>query len=296
MRVPTSPYAGLAAAVLCVSLGSILVRMAEAPPLAVAFYRVALAAAIIAPFSASAAANSWRKLTPRELAALGAAGVALGLHFGTWIASLAYTSVAVSVLLVNTAPLFTLVLARVFLREGVSTATLGAMGLALVGAIVIALGDWTDGPGSLRGAGLALAGSVTLSCYHVAGRGLRHALPLGAYVLAVWCVAAATLAVLAAFGGTPLAGYGSRTVAFLAALALIPTIGGHGLVNVALRRLPAPTVGLFLLGEPLGAAILAYFLFQEVPSFLTLVGGALILVALAGIVIGEKPPRDAATP
>jgi drug/metabolite transporter (DMT)-like permease len=273
-------------AVACVSVGSILVRLAQAPALAVAFYRVGLASAVVAPFAARPLARSWPLLRSGQRAAILGAGLALGLHFATWIASLSFTTVAASVLLVNTAPLFTLAFSRLFLGETVSRVVQGALALALAGASLIALGDWSQGAGSLVGVGLAVAGAVTLSAYHVAGRGLREALPLSAYVLAVWATAAAVLALLAVAAGVPFGPYPSRTVAAFVLLALVPTVLGHGLVNRSLRHFPAPTVGVFLLGEPLAAAVLAYVLFGETPGAWTFAGGALVMSAL--VVVARK--------
>jgi drug/metabolite transporter (DMT)-like permease len=283
-----APYLLMTAAVACVSLGSILVRAAQAPPLAISFQRVFLASLLVAPFAARPAAAAWPLLPLRRALLLGAAGVALALHFATWIASLSFTTVAASVLLVNTAPLFSLALARGFLGETAGRSVQQATALALAGAVLIAAGDWTGGAASLTGVLLALAGAVTLSVYHVVGRGLREAMPLSAYILAVWGTASATLAVLAAVFGVPLFGYPARTLGVFFLLALVPTLCGHGLVNRALRELPAPTVGLFMLGEPLGAALLAFLLFGELPSTLTLVGGALVLGALAWLVRGGR--------
>jgi drug/metabolite transporter (DMT)-like permease len=281
-------YLPLALAVVCISTGSILVRMASAAPLAVAFYRIFFASLLLAPFAAGSALRSWPRLSPRARGLLLVSGVALGLHFATWIASLSYTSVAASVLLVNTTPLFTLAYSRVFLGEGVSAVVVAAMGLALAGAGLIAIGDWGQGANSLTGDLLALAGAVTMSLYHVIGRGLRAVLPLNAYVLGVWSTAAVTLAGLALAARVSLAGYPPRTYLLLLALAVVPTLGGHGLVNRSLRHLPAPTVGLFLLGEPVGATILAYVFFHEVPSAWTLAGGAVVLSALVLLVTAEK--------
>jgi drug/metabolite transporter (DMT)-like permease len=282
---PQSPYLSLTIAVLAVSLGSILVRVAAAPALAVSFYRIFLASVFLAPFAAAAAGRSWPALTARQRALLIGCGVALGLHFATWIASLSYTSVAASVLLVNLAPLFTVVFSRVFLGETPRPPVLAAIAVALVGAGLIAAGDWSGGAAPLRGDALALVGAAMLSIYHVIGRGLRDVLPLGAYVLGVWSVAAASLALLALGAGVPLAGYDGRTFAAFLALALFPTLAGHGLVNRALRALPAPTVGLFMLGEPVGASALAYGVFGEVPGLWTVGGGVLILLALAIVVL-----------
>lgn len=283
-----APYVLMALAVFCVSLGSILVRLAQAPPLAVSFQRVYLASLVILPFAVRDAARSWPRIGSRRQLLLAVAGIALALHFATWIASLSYTTVAASVLIVNTAPLFSLALSRLFLRETPGPTVLRAGLLALAGAVLIAAGDWTGGAGSLVGIGLALAGAVTLAVYHVTGRGLREALPLRAYILIVWATAAVTLAAMARVGSVTLFAYPPRTMLVFLLLALIPTLAGHGLVNRVLRDLPAPVVGLFMLGEPIGASLMAWMLFGEVPAPLTLVGGALVLTALAWIVRGGR--------
>jgi drug/metabolite transporter (DMT)-like permease len=275
----------LGAAVLFVSTGSLFIRMAVAPPVTVAFYRIALASLFIAPFTAPTAWPVFRRLEGRKRLLVLASGAALALHFATWIASLSFTSVAASVLLVNTAPVFTLAFSWLFLHEAPSASMLVATALALLGAAVIALGDWQGDVLGLRGAALALAGAVTLSAYHVIGRGLRAALPLRAYVLGVWSTAAVSLALLCVVLDSPL--HPPRAAwPWLVALAVVPTIAGHGLVNGALRVLPAPTVGLFMLGEPLGAALLAYFVLGEAPGAYTLAGGALVLLALAALIRG----------
>ena len=280
-------YALLATAVLCVSVGSIFIRFAAAPPLAVAFYRITLATLVIAPFASGSAVRAWPVLSSRRRLAVVASGIALGVHFATWIASLSFTSVAVSVLLVNTAPLFTLAFSRLVLREAVASAVMVAMAVALAGVTLIAAADWSGSASSLFGSGLAVAGALTLSAYHVIGRGLRDALPLPAYVLCVWAVAAATLAVLVAVSGVAVTGYSGRTYGWLLALALIPTVAGHGLVNRSLRSFPAPTVGLVLLGEPVAAAALAYTFLGERIGPATLAGGALVVAALAIVVRSE---------
>src|SRR6266508_4291676 len=244
----TSPYAVLALAVLFVSFGSVLIRLAAAPPLAVSFYRIALAALCLVPFAAGDAGSSWRTLAPRRRLVLLASGAALALHFATWVASLSYTSVAASVLLVNTAPLFAVAFSWAFLRERAPGVVLGAIGLALVGAGLIAVGDWTGSAGSLGGFVLALL---------------------------AFCLV----------GRVPLGGYPPKTWLLFVALALVPTLAGHGLVNRFLRALPAPTVGLFLLGEPLGASALAWLVLDEVPGAWTLAGGAVVLLALALVLL-----------
>ena len=277
-----SPYATLVGGVLLVSVGAILVRLAAAPPLAVSFYRMAIASLLLSPFAWADARRSVPTLGSRPRLLLVASGVALALHFATWIASLSHTSVAASVLLVNTAPLFAIALSLVFLRERPPLAVQVAIPLAMVGAAVIALGDRGSSPASLFGNLLAVAGAVTLATYQVIGRGLRATLPLNAYMLLVWGTATLTLAGLMAAFGTRFVPFPSEDVAGLrGARRRARRSEATASTNRALRSLPAPTVGLFLLGEPVIASLLAILLFDETPSSSTLVGGAIVLAALA---------------
>jgi drug/metabolite transporter (DMT)-like permease len=246
------------------------------------------AALLVAPFSLRALAAAWPRLDRRGRAALFVAGGCLALHLATWIASLSFTSVAVSVLLVNTAPLFSLGLSRLFLGEPLAASLIAATSLGLVGAGLIAYGDFRGDVGSLKGAALAVAGAATLAGYHVAGRSLRTALPLRAYLLGAWAASAAVLGILALVAATPLAVFPARTWLAFAGLAIVPTVFGHGLVNLSLRSLPAPTIGLFLLGEPLAAAALAALFLGELPSGWTLAGGSFVLAALALVILGER--------
>ncbi|MFI5185075.1 MAG: DMT family transporter, partial [Vicinamibacteria bacterium] len=273
-------------AVACISFGSIFVRLAQAPALTVSFYRMFLASLLLAPFALPTALPAWRALSFSHVLLLLGSGTALALHFATWIASLSLTSVAASVLLVDMTPVFTLLLAWVALREPPTLRLVSAVGLAIAGAAWIATGDSASGPAPLRGDLLALAGAVSLAVHHVIGRGLRLALPLGAYVLGVWAVAAIVLASFAFASDVPLGGYPPRTLVAFLALALVPTLMGHGLINRSLRTVPAAVVGLFLLGEPIGASILAYALFGEVPSSSTVTGGILVMGALGLVASG----------
>ena len=230
-------YVPLGVAVACVSVGSILIREAQAPALAVSFYRIFLATLLLAPFAIGPARGSWPALSPRRRLFLLGSGIALALHFATWIASLSYTSVAASVLLVNTAPLFAIVMSRVFLHEKPPLVVQIAVPIAMAGAALIAFGERTSSPASLFGNLLALAGAVTLATYQVIGRGLRDRLPLNAYLLAVWGTSMFALAGLMAAFGTRFGNYPVRTWLLFTALAVVPTLGGHGLANRALRSL-----------------------------------------------------------
>lgn len=296
MNTHRSAYFTMALAVVCVSFGSVLVRVAEAPALCVAFYRIFLAVVLLAPLTARRAGQAWRELAGRHRLVALLSGAALALHFAAWIASLEHTSVAASVLLVNMTPVFTAGLARAFLKERVSPAVGRAMAVALLGTALIALGHGSAEAAGLKGDLLALLGAFMLSVHHVAGRGLRGVLPLGSYVVMVWTAAALLLLGLALGSGSRLVGYEPRTYAVFLALAIVPTLGGHGLVNRSLRSLPAATVGVILLGEPIGASLLAAVFLREFPGPLTLAGGTVVLLALVFVVLEGQPARVPRTP
>jgi drug/metabolite transporter (DMT)-like permease len=281
----------LVAAVLAMSWGGPLVRYATAPALAVAAWRVAFSVLFIAVVVLIRdRGRSIRGLRGREWALAIVAGLCLAAHFWTWIASLSYTTVASSVVLVSTQPVFVALLSVAMLREVPTRRQWGGIGVAVMGAVVIGWGDFAGGPDPLLGDLLAVAGAVFVSMYYVIGRGLRQRLDLWSYIAVVYGVAAgALLAGSALHPQVRVVGYpGTDWLVFLA-LAAGPMMIGHTGVNYALRYLPAYVANLALLGEPIGATLLAWWLpgIREEPTSQLLIGGSLILL---GITLGFARP------
>jgi drug/metabolite transporter (DMT)-like permease len=287
-RTSSRPHLGLAAGVLAVSCAAILIRLADAPPLAVAAWRLLLAGAAAGAFAAVARRGELAQLDGRSVALLASAGTALAAHFATWIASLRLTSVASSVALVSTQPVWVALLARVLLRERVPPRGAAGIALAIAGGVAMAGGDVALGRSALVGDLLALAGALAAAVYFVTGRRVRARLSLGAYVGVVYPVAAAALVVLAAVAGTPLRGFAPRTWAALALLALVPQLVGHSLLNWSLRWLSAPFVAVAILAEPVLAILLAIPVLGERPS-LVQVGGGLVLLAGVALASSAEP-------
>lgn len=273
----------LSVGLVCVSSGSILVRMAqEAPSLAIAFYRLASATVLLGPLYGWRIRTSQAK-APRQWTLLAASGVALALHFAFWITSLRYTSVAVSVLLVNTTPIPVALISHLWLRErlrwpgwlGVA-ATLAGSAL-LVRNDLTALGDW-------RGAALALAGGLALAAYILIGRRARAASGLVEYVFPVYAIAAIVLLATAWSGGAALWGFSPRTCLFLFALGAIPQTLGHTSYNWALGYLPATVVATLVLAEPILATLGAYWILDESLSGTVALAGAVVAVGISLVV------------
>jgi drug/metabolite transporter (DMT)-like permease len=295
-RVPAAPV--LALAVLGISLAAPLIRLSEAHPLAIAAWRLALSLVVVVAFLVPERGwRQWRRLDARGLALAVAAGVMLALHFWSWNASLRLTTVAASVVLVNLQPVVVGAVSALWLHEAPTRRQWSGIALALAGALVVALPDLRAAGGlsgalghrGLLGDLLALAGAVTAALYYLVGRRTRATLDLWPYVALVYGACLATLVVIAIVVRVPLLPQPPRELAIFAALAIGPMLLGHTGMNWALRYLPAYVVNLTTLGEPVGATILAALLpgIREIPSALTLAGGA---VVLAGILVALPRP------
>lgn len=281
------PQLALLVGVLAASTASPLIRLAQAEvnSLAIAAWRLTLASAVLAPIALIARREELCRLAGKDWLLMVASGLMLAIHFATWISSLAYTTVAASVALVSTSPLFVGLGSFLLLRERPTRALIIGMAIAIVGSVVIGLEDWGKGSHRLTGDLLALAGALSVAGYFLIGRRLRSRLSLVAYVFPVYATAALALMVTAAASRIPLSEYRAVNWLWLMLLALGPQIVGHSSLNWALRHLPATYVTLAVLGEPIGSSILAWLILGEVPGVITVLGGALVLT---GIVIAGR--------
>jgi drug/metabolite transporter (DMT)-like permease len=290
---PISPKLALFISIVAVSTASILIRMSTAPPLIIAFYRMLFSTILLFPFfMRSNRINRVREQGQRGLLNLMGVGVVLAIHFATWITSLSLTSVASSVIFVHVDPIFVAIVSHFLFKERITRRTLIGIIIAFAGATIIAIGDMGIGEMSFIGDMLALVGAVMLGLYILAGRRIRQGLDLVSYVTPVYATSALVLGVMLLATGTSLTGYASNEYLLFLVIAVVPMIFGHTVYNWTLKYLTAPVVSISLLGEPVGASILAYIFLNESPTFLILVGGA---VTLAGILLCVFKPDDTET-
>lgn len=284
----------LSMGVVAVSFAAIFIRMAEAPPLIIAAYRLTLASLVIGPVALIRSGRELRGLSRRDLLYLVLAGGFLALHFSLWIASLAYTTVASSVILVTMSPLFVGLLSHLLGVDRVAKGMVGGILLSLVGSVAIGYGDFALGGRALWGDILALGGAVMVTGYLLAGRRLRQELSLLPYISLTYSVAAAVTLLFCLLTGERFTGYSSTTYLMFVLLALVPQVIGHSAFNWALGYLSAPFVSVTILGEPVGATILAWLILHEAPTLLKIAGGAMILsgiyLASRREVVGVVPP------
>lgn len=302
---PISPIFVISLGILAVSTASIFIRFAQehASSFVIAAYRLTLASLVLGPIAWRGHRAELQALKRREWGLGILSGIFLALHFATWITSLEYTSVASSVVIVTTTPLWVALLSPLVLRERIGKAVAIGLVLSLVGGITVALseactlsgGQFTCGGGeavvqstAALGNTLALLGAFSAAGYLLIGRSLRAKLTLIPYVFVVYGIGAVVLIfIMFGFGKSPF-GYSSLTYLWFLLLALVPQLLGHSSFNWALGYLPASFVSITLLGEPIGTIILAYLILKESPKPLELIGAILILT---GIYIASQTPN-----
>jgi len=283
-----SPRLAMLVSITAVSTASILIRMSGSPPLAIAAYRLVFSTLLLLPFFVHFdGPGKMRRLGTKGVASLMGIGVVLAIHFASWITSLSFTTVASSAIFVHIDPIFVAIVSHFFLKERVTRRMVAGIAVAFVGATTIAVGDAGIGELNLYGDLLALVGGVMLGIYILGGRVVRRNLDLTSYVTPVYATASIVLVLMSLLSGTPLTGYPVDEYVLFFAIALVPMIFGHTLYNWALRYVSAPIISMSLLGEPVGASILAILFLDEVPSVMVLLGG---VVTLAGILMCAYRP------
>ncbi len=290
-----APQLALALGIAAVSSGSIFARFAQAdaPSLTIAAFRLSLAALLLFPVAWLRHRRELLELNARDWCWLLAAGLFLAVHFATWITSLEYTSVASSVALVSTSPLWVALFSWIVLREPLKPSLVLGLTLALCGSVFISFAEARAAISTrpFLGNALALAGALAVSGYWLIGRRMRRGLGLIPYVAVVYGSAALLLLAAAFFFGQPLRGFKSSTYGWFLLLALLPQLLGHSSFNWALGHLPAAYVAIATLGEPIGAAILAFLFLGEVPTVLKAFAAFLILT---GIFLALERHRESA--
>lgn len=288
----TSALIVLGAGVLIVSAASILIRYALAeglPAISVAALRLAIAAIVLLPIVLRMRRHELAGLTRRDWLLAAGAGAFLAVHFAAWILSLEYTSVASSVALVTTNPIWIGLGSWLFLRERLSPRMMAAIGMALAGSAVVFLADeniaTATAPHPVLGNTLALVGSLAMCGYLLIGRRLRARMTLLAYVGVVYAVAAVFLVATVFALAAPLVSISATAWLLVLALALGPQLLGHTAFNWSLKHFPATVVAVAILGEPIGSTILAWLMLGEHIGPIKLVGMALLL---AGIVLAAR--------
>lgn len=292
-----SAYVVLAVGIAAVSLAAVLIKLAQremVPSVLIAASRLVIATLILTPLTLRS--STYRQqiagLRRQDVRLIMLAGLFLALHFATWVTSLEYTTVLVSVILVTTSPIWVAVLEVIFLRAQLTRTVILGLCTALAGGVVIGVSGGLGGQGSaadtLFGAFLSLVGAVTVAIYLIIGRRLRPVIALAPYVWMVYGCAALLLAAAVLISGTPVLGYSANRYLLMLGVALFPQLIGHTSFNYALAVLPATVVSIASQAEPIGSAIIAYIIFREQPVTGQIIGSLIILL---GVLLATfRPP------
>jgi drug/metabolite transporter (DMT)-like permease len=296
-RPPTVDLVLLGVAVAAVSTSAPLIRGASAPSLAIAMWRTAMALPVLAVVVAMTARSRGQL---RAVVRAGderrrsvAAGLLLALHFAAWVPSLSFTSVASSTALVATQPVWAAIIAR-WRGEHVPRGAWTGIGVAMAGAVVLSGVDLSIDPRALLGDVLALVGGALAAAYVTVGADVRRTLTTSVYALVCYSVAAAVMLVVCLVGRQDLAGYEAGTWWALVGLTVGPQLLGHTVVNRVLSTISPTLVSVAILFEILGAALLAWGFFGEVPPLSAVPAGVLIAAGLVMVVRASGRSAEAA--
>lgn len=291
MKISGQQYLILIIGLVAVSFASILIKLCNAPSLMIAVYRLSIASLFYLSFSKFRTGTFLPSFSKSEWRIAIISGIFLTIHFATWITSLAYTSVASSVVLVQSAPVFVAIGSYIFIKEKPILKMLIGILITLTGSIIISVHDFNVNQSSMIGNLLAIGGALGAAGYMIAGRQLRRTVDTLRYVTVVYSTAAIMLIILASISGASPIGYSRETYFLLLAIAIIPQIIGHTVINWSLKFFSATTVSVIILAEPIGASILAWFLLSEQLSLIQAVGGIVILVGVLIVLLSEREIR-----
>ncbi len=274
------------AGILAISSASVLIRFTEAPPLSIATYRMVISSLLLLVPGIVSLKKSHEIISRKMIFFMVLSGICLAAHFGFWITSLSYTTVASSVSLVNTAPIFVALAGRKLLKENPGRLFWVALVLTTIGSVALTGVDFSSSAKQAVGDVLAILGAVALSGYLIIGRYALRKLSFVAYIFVVYGAGALWLLLVSFCSGVQLTGFPPSTILMFFLIAFVPQFIGHSIFNWSLKFLPASVVSLLILGEPIGASLLAYFLFKEIIHLkqavsLVIIGTGILLGSLS---------------
>jgi len=292
------PYLFLILGVIAISFAAIFIRLAEAPPLVIATYRLTIAAAVLVPFTFRKSVYTLRSIPKRVLLLVVLSSVLIALHFWLWILSLQYTSIASSVVLVTSHPAFVAALSYFLWKQKLTRSVMIGIIVVVVGVVIINLGSSSFSSQAMLGNTLALTAALAMGGYLVIGHHIRKRIDLMSYITAVYSIAAILTLFATVFSNYSLMNYSGQTYIMLILLAVVPQLIGHSSLNLAIRSLPAIVVSVAILGEPVGATILGGVFLDELPGITEFIGGIIIISGIiyvikknsqiASITVGNK--------
>lgn len=293
MRLPPlNPYIAIIIAVFAISTSAVLVKLAgDAPAGIIAFYRLGFAVLMMLPIVILKYRHEFKKIARRDWILTSLAGVFLAAHFILWFESLNYTSVTSSVVLISLQPIFAFIGTYFIFGERFSIAAVISLIITLLGSTIIGIGDYGLGGLAIWGDILAILATIVIVGYLLVGQKIRRNLSLVTYTFIVYTSSAIALLIYNIVLGNQFTGYSSDVWGWFLLLAIVPTFLGHSVFNWALKWVSTSNVSMAFVFEPIGAAILAYFVLgQRVTSYHWL-GGTVIIFGLFLFIMSTTKKR-----
>jgi drug/metabolite transporter (DMT)-like permease len=282
-----NPYLALIAGVLAVTSSSILVKYSTADAGVIAFYRLFFTTLIMLPIFLSKHVKETFGMAKKDMLLSSLSGGLLAFHFILWFESLNLTSVASSTVLVTLQPIFTFAGTYFFFRESLPLKAVICGAVAIFGSILISWGDFFISGHALYGDILALISCVFVTAYLMIGQNVRKRAGVIPYTFIVYLASTFVLFIYVVFTRESFYPYSARNWVCFVLLAVLPTLAGHSVFNWVVKWISASVISMAILFEPVGAAILALFLFQEKLSWFQVSGGCIILASIAYFMVNE---------
>jgi drug/metabolite transporter (DMT)-like permease len=282
------PYLILALGVVSVSFAATFIRLAEAPPLVIAAYRLSIASAVLIPVSLTRAGGLPKGISKKDALLILLSSVFLALHFALWITSLSYTSIASSVVIVTSHPIFVAIISYFLWGERLTRISILGIIFAFGGVVLINYGDFILSPRAILGDILALLAAIAIGAHLIIGRQLRNRISALPYLTTIYTGAAILLLLAVLSSGYSLFNYSGTTYTMFLLLALIPQLVGHSSINIALRLIPATLVSVGILGEPVLAIALGYIILGEGITILEILGSLITLGGILTVLFSRK--------
>lgn len=282
------PYIPIIIGVLSVSLSAIFVKFSNAESGVIAFYRMLFSVLLMLPLFLKSYTHELKTLNKKDWLFSSIAGIFLAFHFILWFESLNYTSVASSTVLVTLQPLFAFIGTYFFFKESLSIKTILSGVIAISGSVLIGWGDFQVSGQALYGDLLALIACALITIYLLFGQDVRKRLSLVTYTMVVYSASTVALFFYMVVKGQSFGPYPTIEWGWFILLAIIPNLFGHTLFNWAIKYVSTNVISIAILFEPVGAAALAYVIFNEKLQATQLIGGAIILVGIILFVIDDK--------
>lgn len=273
-------------AIIFISFSAIFVKWSDAPATVISMYRMLLASLLMLPFVWKRR-SEFKKIIKGDWIFLLFSGFFLAMHFALWFGSLKLTTVASSTIILTLQPVVAMVGGFLLYKERTSKSSLILIGVAIIGAMMIGWGDIGLSQEAIIGDSLSFLSVIAVVSYLLIGQQIVKKVSHWVYSFCVFSFATIVLIIYNLVVQEPFVGYGSREWGIFLLLAIFPTLS-HVIFNWLLNYVNTTTISMAVLGEPVGATILAAFMLGEMITMWQFVGGLFVLLGVFLFLIQQR--------